>query len=105
MDLAIEEKARYTLVTVDGRMDSDTSGAVWSACKDKTQTKPLLFDCERLSFVGSAGLTTLLRLARLTQDRTGTQLALCNVSGKFAELLSITGLVGFFRIIPDQDAF
>lgn len=97
MDVTTEREAGVLSVRVDGRIDGSTvlafHEAIETALEDGDHT--VIVDCERLSYIGSVGLRTVLALAKAVSNR-DAQFALCSVS---THVLSIFEKSGFDTII------
>ena len=97
MDVTTEREAGVLSVRVDGRIDGSTvlafHEAIETAFEDGDHT--VIVDCERLCYIGSVGLRTVLALAKAVSNR-DARFALCSVS---AHVMSVFEQSGFDTII------
>ncbi len=95
----IEERTgdSAVIVSLDGRLDGTTAPDVEkqvSAIVDRGDVR-IVLDCDRMSYVSSAGLRVLLLCARKCQQG-GGKLA---IAGLQPECLSVLEMSGFHKII------
>ena len=69
-----------------------------------TSPQVVLLDCSRISFVGSAGLAALVRVAKEAQ-RGGIRFSICGVRNQMATLLRFTSMEGGFEMFNDRPHF
>ncbi len=97
MDVTTEREAGVLSVRVEGRIDGSTvlafHEAIETALVDGDHT--VIVDCEKVTYIGSAGLRTMLALAKAVTNR-DAQFALYAVT---AQVLSIFEKSGFDTII------
>jgi anti-anti-sigma factor len=92
------------IATVAGRLDAATAGAFDAAFKDipgLTPARSVLFDLGSLEFVSSAGLRSLLSLAKALKA-TGAELAFCSLNDMVADVFRISGFTSIFKTYPDR---
>ena len=81
MDVTTERKDGVLSVHVDGRIDGSTAlefhETVETAIADSDRA--VIVDCEGLSYIGSAGLRTVLAIAKAVSNR-DARFALCSLS-------------------------
>ena len=82
-------------VIIDGRLDTVTAPELESfLAKNYADTASLTFDCERLSYISSAGLRVLLA----AHKRTKGTMKLVNVSELVRDVLEMTGFADIWVI-------
>ena len=88
MNIEFNKKDGELTVIIDGRLDTITApeleGFLTNNYKDTTS---LIFDCEKLSYVSSAGLRVLLSAYK----RMKNEMKLTNVGELVMEVLEMTG--------------
>jgi anti-anti-sigma factor len=70
----------------------------------ESPTVVVLLDCTEISFVDSAGLAALVRIAKETQ-RKGIRFCLCGVKNQMATLLRLTAMEGVFETFTNVADF
>jgi anti-sigma B factor antagonist len=95
----VSHEGREVLAVIDGEVDADnceTLGAhIEPALDDQVDT--LVLDASRLTFIDSSGITELLRLRDLMQERGGV----CRIQDpteQVRRILEITGLGDAFAV-------
>lgn len=94
-----KEKEGETLVAkVDGRVDGTNAGEFQKALEAviTEADRVMILDCEKLSYMSSAGLRVVLLTARSLQ-RQNSKFAVCSLSEEIGSVFQISG---FDRIIP-----
>ena len=103
MELLFSEvDGNVLIVSADGGLDSKTADEfIDSIYKliDVGITR-IIIDCQRLSYVSSAGLAVLVRLHKRMADR-GGDVKIAAVPGPFAQVLALTRLDRVFSIYDD----
>lgn len=85
------------VLTVEGRLDTNTSPELEAVLKESYEgITELVFDCDKLEYVSSAGLRVLLS-AQKEMNRRGS-MKLKNVSEEIMEIFEITGFNDFLTI-------
>ncbi|MEM7046362.1 MAG: STAS domain-containing protein [Pseudomonadota bacterium] len=93
MDITVNQSGGITVVSVAGRLDSNTSRALQEALvplADKDHPA-IVVDCTHLSYVSSAGLRVFLMTAKPIHA-SGGRFALAAVAPQVRKILSMTGL-------------
>lgn len=94
--LNITKKTDGTALTVflEGDLDRNTTAALESSVMNDLQDKTeLIIDLEKLEYISSAGLRSLVKF-RKQMDKQGT-MSLCNISKGVQEILDLSGLSHF----------
>ncbi len=102
MDIKTREENGVLLVELDGRLNSTTSSRLEKQIKAwvRSGSQKLLFDCENLSYISSAGLRVLLTGAKLVQKKQG-QLVLCKLSPNVREVFEVSGFIDIIGVYDD----
>ena len=64
----------------------------------------ILIDCQDITFMNSAGLSTLVMLLKLAKQK-GVRLCLCSIHDQVAILFETTGMNRVFEIFEDSHTF
>ena len=103
MDVTTERKDGVLSVRVDGRIDGSTvlefQEAIETAIADGDRA--VIVDCERLSYIGSAGLRTVLNIAKSVSNR-NTRFALCSLSEPVQRIFENSGFDTIITIRPSR---
>lgn len=95
MKIDFEKKEAEMIVAIDGRLDTITAPELEGfLSKHYVGITSLTFDCERLSYVSSAGLRILLS----AHKRMKGAMKLTNVSELVMEVLEMTGFADVWEI-------
>ena len=92
MDIATERMDGVVSVLVDGRIDGSTVFAFQEAIETAIEDgdRAVIVDCERLSYIGSAGLRTVLAIAKAVSNR-DARFALCSLSDQVRNVFEQSG--------------
>jgi anti-sigma B factor antagonist len=92
-----------TAVTLDGDLNVDDSIALRKAFLKilKEGATKVLVDFEKVTFIGSAGLATLIELMQLLKKANG-KLALCNINDDIRGLFEITKMHKLIPILENR---
>ena len=92
MDIATERMDGVVSVLVDGRIDGSTVFAFQEAIETAIEDgdRAVIVDCERLSYIGSAGLRTVLAIAKAVLNR-DARFALCSLSDQVRNVFEQSG--------------
>lgn len=88
----VEYHDRVSILPLHGRLDGTTVGLLTKTCNDSLAAgqTALLFDCEDLRYISSAGLRTLLIAVRKT--------LCCALAAHIAEIFAVTGFTDILDI-------
>jgi stage II sporulation protein AA (anti-sigma F factor antagonist) len=93
------------VIQATGRLDNSTSAAFEKELLDRLAQgdKLLVLDFSNLTFISSAGLRTVLLVAK-TLKAGGGRLALCALSKPVKEIFDLTGIGALIDIFPTYEA-
>jgi anti-sigma B factor antagonist len=103
--MQIKELSRegVLVVALDGRLDSNTSGALEAVLPARIQSNDrVVLDLSQVPYVSSAGLRVLLIGAKAARAG-GRKLALAGLSDSVREVFDISGFTSLFTLAPDVD--
>ena len=85
------------VITLDGRLDAASAPQLSEALgKSLLRITELVFDCEKLTYISSAGLRVLLQAQK--QMNLQGRMRLVNVGESVMDTLELTGFVDIFFI-------
>ena len=94
MDITEHPGGPLVIVTLGGRVDGVSAPELEQRIKEIVARgeSRILLDCDRLTYIGSAGLRTVLVSAKMCQQG-GGQLALCALSASCKAVLDLSGVL------------
>ena len=104
MDISFSEKDDWTVVTVEGRMDTVSAPDFESKIQERIAegAKRLVVDLSRLEYISSAGLRCIL-VAGKRAAATGGQLCCCGLKGVVKKVFDISGFTTLFPVYDSLD--
>ena len=104
MDVTMERRDGVLSVGVEGRIDGSTVMAFQEAIESAVEDgdRAVIVDCERLHFIGSAGLRTVLAIAKTLSNR-DTRFALCSLSDQVRVVFEKSGFDTIITIHASRD--
>ncbi len=105
MQVNIEKIENIYIYSIEGNLDSNTSGDLEKKlipAIDPNNTKFIL-DFSGLRYISSAGLRVLLGAAKKL-NQFGGKMILCSVKDDIKEVFEIAGLLPIFPIVDDPEA-
>ena len=103
MKISTEIIGRITVVTLEGELNVDDSimlrGAFLKILKEGA--KEVMVDFEKVSFVGSAGLATLIEMMQMLR-KAGGKLGCCNINSNIRGLFEITKIHKLITIYENR---
>jgi anti-sigma B factor antagonist len=99
MDVSFTEKDDWTIVTVEGRMDTVSAPDFESKVQERIAegAKRVVIDLSKLEYISSAGLRSIL-VAGKRSAATGGQLCCCGLQGVVKKVFEISGFTSLFTI-------
>lgn len=104
MNVAESENNGITILTCEGRLDSNTSEAFEQQVMDKIDagSKKLVIDFSALDYISSAGLRVLLMAAKRLRTEDG-KFALCGLKEHIREVFEISGFLPILTVVTASD--
>ncbi len=104
LELAITQQGSAQIVSVTGMLTNDSAQHFdETVSREIHHNSDVVVDLSGLTLISSAGLRSLLQLAKSIQDRK-RRLVLASVQPQVETVLKMTGLDRVFRIGKDVDA-
>ena len=103
MEISTREAYGVLVVDMEGRLDSSTSGYSYDELVRIAQgsNKNVLINLEKLEFITSAGLRSLLVAAKLLKNSNG-QLKLCSANNAVNQVLETSGFTSLLNLYPTE---
>lgn len=104
MKIESEDRDGIQIVRLEGRIDANTTTEVEEklfGMVDGGVTR-LVINFEKLDFISSAGLRTLLSTAKRVREAKG-DLKVCNLNSNVQEVFDITGFSTLFSVSSSED--
>ena len=103
MDVTTEREDGVLSVRVVGRIDGSTVLAFHEAIETALEDGDhiVIVDCEKLSYIGSAGLRTVLAIAKAVSNR-DARFALCALTDSVTKVFENTGFDRIITIRPSR---
>ncbi len=105
MDISIEKQNQVAVVTVGGRLDAAGAPEIEASCKALIQegSKRLLLDLAKVEYISSAGLRSLLVLAKAVKS-VGGAMVLSSLTPAVREVMTISGFDNILSLAADRAA-
>jgi anti-sigma B factor antagonist len=100
MDVKTSQQDGVAVITINGEINISTSPSL-KKIFEKENAKKLVIDLERVSYIDSSGLATLVEALKRARSQGGA-LGLAGMSDKVKSLFEITKLDKLFAIFPNQ---
>lgn len=102
MDIQVKEMARVSLLTITGRVDSNTAQTLGEELRGQIDkgNKNLVTDLANVEYMSSAGLRELVGTLK-TVKSTGGDLRIAAPSDRVREVLDLAGLESVFTVFED----
>ncbi len=96
--VTIEREGETLVAIVDGRIDGTNAGEFQkeSEAVITAADRLMILDCEKLTYISSAGLRVVLLTAR-TLQRQNSKFAICSLTEEIGKVFQISG---FDKVIP-----
>lgn len=103
MEVCFNTSENIVIITIEGSIDSKSSGGLQSLIMDKVaETNNVLLDFSKVDFISSAGLRVLLMIYRQIKSKNG-KVVLVGVLEEIRDVMSMTGFINFFEITDTID--
>lgn len=105
MNISIEQQNNVAVVIAGGRLDVMGAPEIETCCKKLISegAKKLLLDMAAVEYISSAGLRSLLVLAKAMKPTGGT-IMLCSLTPGVREVMEISGFVNILSLVTDRPA-
>ena len=103
MEIKTREEEGAMVMQVAGRLDAATTGEFEASCAGllgKNPGKKMVLDLAGLEYISSAGLRSMLSLAKKLKVG-GGNLVLCNLTGIVKEVVNLAGFDQFLPVCAD----
>ena len=101
MEVKLAERDGVTVFQVSGEINISTSPD-FKKHLEKQPAKKIIIDLEKVSYIDSSGLATLVEILKKTKLQGGS-LALAGMSDKVRSLFEITKLDKLFLVVKNQE--
>jgi anti-anti-sigma factor len=104
MNVKVESSQDYTLVTVDGRIDTTNAKEFENAMMEVlgSGSKNIILDCSGLKYISSSGLRVFLIVLKKMKADKG-QFFVCSLQPGIKEIFDISGFSTIFSLYPDKE--
>ncbi|MCF6313181.1 MAG: STAS domain-containing protein [Verrucomicrobiales bacterium] len=104
MEISSRQQSGITILTLDGRLDGETSPALEKTIHHHLANgqNQLLFDCPQLNYISSAGLRVFLLSSKKT-TAAGGSIAFCSLQTGILEVFELSGFDQLFTNHPDLE--
>jgi anti-anti-sigma factor len=105
MNVSVGSLADYTLVNVEGRIDTTNASEFEKPVMDLIDggSTRIILDCSGLNYISSSGLRVFLVVQKKMISIKG-QFRLCSLQPAIKEIFDISGFSSIFSVYPDQEA-
>lgn len=105
MNIKTEKTADIQIIRIEGRLDAMTAGEFESIVSPLIQQsgQNVLVDCAKLEYISSAGLRSILIIAK-EQKKNEKSLGLCCLNESIMEVFRISGFDTIISIFPTIEA-
>lgn len=104
VDVRLDFKDDYCLISIDGEVDASSSihldEAMHSAVS--ADTKKIMVDCKNLKYISSAGLGVFMSYIQEVENKQ-TKMVLFNMNGKVYKVFEILGLHQLLTIVDTKE--
>jgi anti-anti-sigma factor len=105
MTIQTTRLGKASVIKLGGRLDAESTidfNVAWESCVENGALH-LVLDLAELQYISSAGLGSVVRLAKQLQSRGGS-VSLCGVKGLVREVFQVTNLLSIFRVFDSPEA-
>ncbi len=103
MQVSGEMKNNAFVVTLNGRMDMETSSE-FNARMEKyieENETPILLNCRELKYINSSGLTSFIHVSQMLESL-NQKFFLCELQPPILEVIEIAGMTTYFKTFPTE---
>jgi len=105
MKIETTSLGKANVIKLGGRLDAESATQFTAACQNCLDggTRHIVLDLGELQYISSAGLGSIIRLAKKMEGLGGVVL-LCGVKGLVKEVFVVTNLLPLFKVFDSADA-
>lgn len=105
MKITPENFEKYTILTVEGRVDATTAETFYTQTAEflEKDNKPLILDFSNLEYISSAGLRSVLKIAKNCQTK-HLFFACFALQKPVADVFKFSGFNTIIKIFADKDS-
>lgn len=105
MIIQVESTEGYTIVSVEGRVDTTNANEFEKAMMKVVEEgcAKIILDCSGLNYISSSGLRIFLIVQKKMMAIKG-QFNLCNLQPGIKEIFDISGFSSIFSVFADREA-
>ena len=103
MNLKVSVKDGFSVVSVDGRIDTTNASEFESGMLQLIEggAAKIILDCSGMNYISSSGLRVFLVLQKKMTTGTGL-FRICSLQAGIREIFDISGFTSIFSVFPDQ---
>ena len=104
MNVLFSTSADYTLVSVEGRVDTTNASELEKSMLELINggCTRIILDCSGLNYISSSGLRVFLIVQKRMMSIKG-QFRLCSLQPGIKEIFDISGFSSIFSLFPDKE--
>lgn len=104
MKIGKQQKGSNMLVSVAGRLDVVTAPEFQKVCVELADqgTPVVVVDLSELEYISSAGLRSVLFLAKKLKGQ-GGELKFCGLQGMVEDVFRVSGFYNMFTVVPTME--
>ena len=104
MNVQVSTSADYTVISVDGRVDTTNASELEKSIFEVIEGGgiKIILDCSGLNYISSSGLRVFLVIQKKMMSLKG-QFRLCSLQPGIKEIFDISGFSSIFSLFPDKD--
>ena len=105
MNVLVQRQSSNLALVTHGRVDGANASAFQAALQEAIEDSDegVVLDLENLTYISSAGLRSILLVAREIQN-SGKRFAVCSLTGQVKEVFEVGGFDKFLPIHDSQEA-
>lgn len=104
MKITDTKKDNYSIMELDGRLDTTNYQSLETALQEKLDggEKNIIVDCEKLSYISSSGLRVFLMFLKKIKAVEGA-FFICSLQDDIQEIFKISGFNSIFDIFENRN--
>jgi len=99
MEVTAQKEGDYRIISIEGRMDASNASEFETVVNQEIDngTKKIIVDLSKLEYISSAGLRSMLLLAKGMQ-KSGGSCVICALRNVVLEVFKISGFLNIFKV-------